>query len=51
VAGKFMGNSHVDYKIIVDELNLDVTRRYQDFAWLRESLVKSCPGCVVFLFI
>ena len=43
----FFSANYVIYSIITEPFNWDITRRYSDFYWLRNILVKVFPNIIV----
>lgn len=46
-----LGRSHIVYVIKSDPVGWEVKRRFRDFTWLRETLVKIYPGYLVYCLL
>ena len=47
VVTKFLSSNYVEYEVETKEMNWLVKRRYSDFEWLRQVLVKFNPGHMI----
>ena len=45
--GGLFSVNYASYRIITHPLNWECQRRYSEFEWLRNYLVKTNPGCYV----